>query len=55
LKKEGVGEQKRNEWKVWIEITATCNMQFLEYNLTRNNVEGICNVYLEHHPIKVNI
>jgi len=33
----------------------TCNMQFLEYNLMGNNVEGICNVYLEHYPIKVNI
>jgi hypothetical protein len=29
--------------------------QLLEYNLLKNNVEGICNVYLQHHPIKVNI
>jgi hypothetical protein len=33
----------------------TCNTKLLKYNLTRNNVEGICNVYLQHHPIKVNI
>jgi hypothetical protein len=34
---------------------ATYNMQLLEYNLMGNNVEGICNVYLQHQPIKVNI
>jgi hypothetical protein len=30
-------------------------MQLLKYNPMGNNVEGICNVYLQHHPIKVNI
>jgi hypothetical protein len=30
-------------------------MQLLEYNLTKNNVEDIYNVYLQHHAIKVNI
>jgi hypothetical protein len=34
---------------------ATYNMQLLEYNLMGNNVESICNVYLQHHLIKVNI
>jgi hypothetical protein len=33
----------------------TSSTQLLEYNPTRNNDEGICNVYLQHHPIKVNI
>jgi hypothetical protein len=33
----------------------TYNTQLLEYNFIRNIDEGICNVYLEHHPIKVNI
>jgi len=33
----------------------TCSMRLLECNLTWNNVEGICNVYLQHHTIKVNI
>jgi hypothetical protein len=30
-------------------------MWFLKYNLAWDNVEGICNIYLQHHPIKVNI
>ncbi len=33
----------------------TFSTQFLKYNTMENNVEGICNVYLQHHPIKVNI
>jgi hypothetical protein len=33
----------------------TYNTQLLEYNLMGNNVAGICNVYLQHHQIKVNI
>jgi hypothetical protein len=33
----------------------TYNTQFLEYNFIGNSDEGICNVYLKHHPIKVNI
>jgi hypothetical protein len=33
----------------------TSNIQHLEYNPMKNNVENICNVYLQHHPIKVNI
>jgi hypothetical protein len=33
----------------------TCNTQHLEYNPTENNVENIYNVYLQLHPIKVNI
>jgi hypothetical protein len=33
----------------------TCNTQLLKYNFMKNNVEGICNVYLQHHLIKVNI
>jgi len=28
------------------------NTQLLKYNFTNNRVEGICNVYLQHHPIK---
>ncbi len=33
----------------------TYDTQLLEYNLMGNNVESICNVYLQHHLIKVNI
>jgi hypothetical protein len=33
----------------------TYSTQLLEYNPMRNNVEDICNVCLQHHPIKVNI
>jgi hypothetical protein len=33
----------------------TYNTQLLKYNPIKNSVEGICNVYLQHHPIKVNI
>jgi len=33
----------------------TYNTQLFKYNPTKNSVEGICNVYLQHHPIKVNI
>jgi hypothetical protein len=33
----------------------TYDTQHLEYNLMGNNVESICNVYLQHHLIKVNI
>jgi hypothetical protein len=32
-----------------------CSTQLLEYNHMRNNIKTICNVYLQHHPIKVNI
>jgi hypothetical protein len=31
------------------------NMQLLKYNLMGNNVESICNVYLQHHSIRMNI
>ncbi len=27
-----------------------CNTCFLEYDPMGNNDEGICNVYLQHHP-----
>jgi len=33
----------------------TYNTQHLKYNPTKNNVESICNVYLQHNPIRVNI
>jgi hypothetical protein len=33
----------------------TYNSQHLKHNPTKNNVESIYNVYLQHHPIKVNI
>jgi len=32
-----------------------CSTQLLEYNHMRNNIKSICNVYLQHHPIRVNI
>jgi hypothetical protein len=33
----------------------TYNTQLLEYNPMGYSVEGICNVYLQRHPIMVNI
>ncbi len=37
---------KRMDEKYELRQLPTYNMQLLEYNLKRNNVEGICNVYL---------
>jgi hypothetical protein len=55
FKKRIVGHLKRTNERYELKQLPTYNMQLLEYNLMENNVEGIYNVYLQHHPIKVNI
>jgi hypothetical protein len=44
-KKKVVGHKKMDE-KYELRQLPTCIMQFLKYNPMKNNVEGICNVYL---------
>jgi hypothetical protein len=53
--KKELGSIKGTNGRYEMKQLPTCNMQLLKYNLTGNNVESICNVYLQHHPIKVNI
>jgi len=48
-------EHNWNGQKVWSKTTTHLQHAFLEYNLMGNNAENIFNIYLQHHPIKVNI
>jgi tRNA G10 N-methylase Trm11 len=45
-KKERVMGHKINIKKYELKQLLTYKMQLLKYNLMKNNVEGICNVYL---------
>jgi len=55
IKKKELWKIKKIDERYELIQLPTYNTKFLKYNLIRNNVEGICNVYLQHHPIRVNI
>jgi hypothetical protein len=55
FKKQELNNIKKTDKKYELKQLSAYNTQLLEYNLMGNNVEGIYNVYLQHHPIKVNI
>ncbi len=55
IKKKELWNIKRIDERYEVIQLPTYNTKLLKYNLTRNNVEGIYNVYLQHHLIKVNI
>ncbi len=46
--------QKTNKREKRRQLASYC-LKLLKYGLTRDGVERICNVYLKHHPIKINI
>ncbi len=46
---------KRMDKRYELKKLPTYSTQLLENNPIGNNVEGIYNVYLQHHPIKMNI
>jgi len=53
-KEKNVGH-KNNRWKVWTKTIIHIQHATLKYNPMGNNVEGICNVYLQQHPNMMNI
>jgi len=54
LKKQKLNNIKGTDEKYELKQLSAYNTQLLKYNLMGSNVEGIYNVYLQHHPIKVN-
>jgi hypothetical protein len=46
IKKEEVVGHKKMDEKYELRQSPTCIMQFLKYNLMKNNVESIYNFYL---------
>jgi hypothetical protein len=54
-KKQELKRIKKTNERYELKQLPTWSMQLLEYNPMGYNVEGICNAYLQHHPIRVNI
>jgi hypothetical protein len=46
---------KKMEQKEKVVIINPHCLKLLEGGLTRDDVENVCNVYLEHHPIRMGI
>ncbi len=54
MKKKGAIDKGTNEWDELGQLT-TYHTKLREYNLVNNGVEGVYNIYLQHHSLKVKI